>query len=90
MAGHHFSREQLRSMVFDQMPEAAILADPGGIVCPWNRGAQALSGFTMLKPSAPLNVSCYIGNGSTFPPGCVLSLRSARAKIVAHSATGTP
>jgi PAS domain S-box-containing protein len=45
MALQHLSSEQLRSLVFDQMPEAAIVADPGGIVRLWNRGAEALFGF---------------------------------------------
>lgn len=32
MALQTLSSQQLRSMVFDQMPEAAIFADPAGIV----------------------------------------------------------
>jgi PAS domain S-box-containing protein len=49
MALQHLSPEQLRSMIFDQMPEAAVLADPGGIVRLWNRGAEALFGFTAAE-----------------------------------------
>jgi PAS domain S-box-containing protein len=45
----HLSGEQLRALVFDQMPEAAILADTGGIIRLWNRGAESLFGFAAAE-----------------------------------------
>lgn len=46
MSTDAFSAEQLRGKVLAQMPEAAILADPAGIIRLWNQGAQTLFGFS--------------------------------------------
>jgi PAS domain S-box-containing protein len=41
--------ERLRALVVDQMPEAAIVADGGGVIRLWNRGAEALFGFAAAE-----------------------------------------
>ena len=40
------NEERLRTLVVDQMPEAAIVADGEGVIRLWNRGAETLFGFT--------------------------------------------